>query len=174
MPPQQGKSGSNNMGSDGNSYDDIGDNRRSYNSRRFVRFPDDNDQENDDDEYPRRGRSSSFYKRMEQNKARKLREQENEERIKYVRTMAIKASMLIVASVSLCFSTLFVPGMLPFLGGLCCGVSLIEPPMLPGIGPAPTENSPSESSHPKTNSAGIPEQGGVMKQMLMNIINQFF
>jgi hypothetical protein len=176
MPPQQGKSdaNSNTMGSNGHSYNDMGD-RRSY-SRRSVRFPDEDedDLEYDDDYYPRRGRSSSFSKRMEKNKARKLREQEHEQRLKFIRAIAVKAGILIVAGVSLCFSTLFVPGMLPFLGGLCCGVSLIEPPMLPGDGAASLESSSSEESYMKPNYAASQKQDSVVKRMLMNIINQLF
>lgn len=109
---------------------------------------------------------------------------EKEEQMKLVVQMAVRAGFLLVAGLSLCFSTFFIPGVVPFLGGLLCGVSLIEPPPLPGdydkLGTfKPNDGTSSAAAKAKkyrereiaSRSGG---DNGVVKQMLMNMIDHFF
>ena len=95
---------------------------------------------------------------------------EEEEAVKQlVVQMAVKAGLLIVAGLSLCFSSFLIPGVVPFLGGLFCGVALIEPPPVPGT----------EPSKQRDNMVGKKKyQGGqeatVIKRMLINMIDLLF
>ena len=104
-----------------------------------------------------------------------VEDKDEEEQLRLVVQIAVRAGLLAVAGLSLCFSTLFIPGVIPFLGGLLCGVSLVEPPPLPGD----MEQSTT------TDSGGTPKKyrdlasrsggdNGVVKQMLMNMIHHFF
>lgn len=127
-----------------------------------------------------------FKKRMEESAARKV-ENDKDEQAKLVVQIAVRAGLLVIAGISLCFSSFFIPGVMPFLGGLLCGVSLVEPPPLPGLpsspssprGTRPGEDSTTKSSHPpKTHREHFltPRSGGdnVIKQVLMNFIEHFF
>ena len=109
---------------------------------------------------------------------------EKAEQMKLVVHMAVRAGFLFVAGLSLCFSTFFIPGVVPFLGGLLCGVSPIEPPPLPGdkdtFGGTPNHKS-NDGTPTKGRKYREREQSwrsggdsGVVKQMLMNMIEHLF
>lgn len=124
-----------------------------------------------------------FKKRVEDSAARKL-ENDKDEQAKLVVQIAVRAGLLFMAGISLCFSSFFIPGVMPFLGGLLCGVSLVEPPPLPGLPSSSTRTSrPGEDASKSAHSPRAyrehfltPRSGGdnVIKQVLMNFIDHFF
>jgi hypothetical protein len=108
-----------------------------------------------------------FKKRVEESSARKTEEKKDEE-TKMIVQVAVRAGLLCIAGVSLCFSTFFIPGIVPFLGGLLCGVSLVEPPPLPGL--VPRASTKYREQDLMSSSGG----DNVIKQVLMNFIDHFF
>lgn len=89
-------------------------------------------------------------------------------------SIAVKAGLFLLGGISMCFSTFFIPGIVPFLGGLLCGVSLIEPPPLPSKRRRPSiaaaDNEEEEALRHRNGS----DPNGVMKQVLLNFIDHFF
>ena len=124
-----------------------------------------------------------FKKRVEESAASKM-EDDKDEQAKLVVQIAVRAGILLIAGVSLCFSSFFIPGVMPFLGGLLCGVSLVEPPPLPGLPSSSTratrsgEDAKFSAQGPKKYREHVltPRSGGdnVVKQVLMNFIDHFF
>jgi hypothetical protein len=90
-------------------------------------------------------------------------------------SVAVKAGLLLLGGISMCFSTFFIPGIVPFLGGLLCGVSLIEPPPLPfdkkRRRPSICSDDGDEEALGRRNGS---DPNGVMKQVLINFIDHFF
>jgi hypothetical protein len=84
-----------------------------------------------DDEY--RSRRRRFRKRMSSSKSdNKKKQKQDDQAIQFV-DIAVKAGLLCIGGISLCFSSFLIPGIIPFLGGLLCGVSLVDPPPLPKV-----------------------------------------
>ena len=115
------------------------------------------------------------------------KDDEKEQQMRLVVQIAVRAGLLAVAGLSLCFSTLFIPGVIPFLGGLLCGVSLVEPPPLPGDLERIIANNKRAASRDGDGGTTSPKKyrehdlksrsggdNGVLKQMLMNMIHHFF
>mmetsp|Transcript_32253 Transcript_32253/g.53319 ORF Transcript_32253/g.53319 Transcript_32253/m.53319 type:complete len:148 (-) Transcript_32253:136-579(-) len=97
-----------------------------------------------------------------------------EETTRMIVTIAVKAGLLCLGGVSLCFSSLFIPGVVPFLGGLLCGVSLIEPPPLPFDKKQRSLESDEEELGSRLGRQIGNDPSSVMKQVLLNFIDHFF
>jgi hypothetical protein len=88
-------------------------------------------------------------------------------------TVAVRAGLLLLGGISMCFSTLFIPGIVPFFGGLLCGVSLIEPPPLPFDKKRRRPSVANDDDDALGHRNGS-DPNGVMKQVVINFIDHFF
>mmetsp|Transcript_4695 Transcript_4695/g.6802 ORF Transcript_4695/g.6802 Transcript_4695/m.6802 type:complete len:171 (+) Transcript_4695:149-661(+) len=99
--------------------------------------------------------------------------------------IAVKAGLALFGGFSLCFSTLFIPGLIPFLGGIFCGVTLLDPPPLDKLlkGTNSTNNtgddrrrrsSSSKRENDKVRRGSTNDANRVLKSALKTLFAQFF
>lgn len=113
-------------------------------------------------------------------------DENQEERDRKIVELSVKAGLFLFGGLSLCFSTLFIPGVVPFLGGIFCGVNLIDPPPLDKLlGPSTTRKKQTQRRR-NTRRRGQQQEDDdemsldvgnaekIVKQALKTLFSQFF
>mmetsp|Transcript_26719 Transcript_26719/g.40389 ORF Transcript_26719/g.40389 Transcript_26719/m.40389 type:complete len:159 (-) Transcript_26719:96-572(-) len=154
--------------------------RNSHSSRRSRRS-------NDFSRNKRREKVEERYTNDSSEDDSSLEDDENqEERDRKIVELSVKAGLFLFGGLSLCFSTLFIPGVVPFLGGIFCGVNLIDPPPLDKLlGPSTTRKKQTQHRS-NTRRRGRQQEDDdemsldvgnaekVVKQALKTLFSQFF